>query len=150
MQLTKPRSLREFLKNHSIILWIGLLTGITIILFQAISLLVIYRYLKQDYYLCLVAVFFLTAGILLNSKYRNPANSIISQGSLLDLLSNKETTVLQMVHDGKTNKEIASALFIELSTVKTHINHIYSKISVSNRKEARKKYSELTEKRAIL
>ena len=55
MQLIKAHSVREFLKNHSFILWIGLLTGMTIILFQAISLLVIYRYLKLDFYLCLVA-----------------------------------------------------------------------------------------------
>lgn len=136
----------SLLKNHSIIIWTGLLTGITIILFQVISLLVIYRYLKLDYYLCLVAVFFLTAGILLHSKFGKPVHTAMSDGSLLDLLSRKETIVLQMVHDGKTNKEIASALFIELSTVKTHINHIYAKMSVSNRREARKKYSELTEK----
>ncbi|HMH31540.1 MAG TPA: helix-turn-helix transcriptional regulator [Puia sp.] len=150
MQLIKTYGLKEFIKNHSVIIWIGLLTGTTIILFQAISLLVIYRYLKLDYYLCLVAVFFLTSGILLNSRYRKQVAPVLAQGSLLDLLSNKETIVLQMVAEGKTNKEIAIALFIELSTVKTHVNHIYSKISVSNRKEARKKYSELTEKRLVL
>jgi DNA-binding CsgD family transcriptional regulator len=138
---------REFCKNHSVILWVGLLTGITIILFQAVSLLVIYRYLRLDYFLCLVAVFFLVAGFLLNSRYKIPIENRVN---LLDSLSSKEIIVLRMIAEGKTNKEIAVSLFIELSTVKTHVNHIYSKISVSNRKAARVKFSHLTEKRLIL
>jgi len=53
-----------------------------------------------------------------------------------DLLTQKEKEILQLISEGKSNKEIASDLFIGLSTVKTHINKIYSKIGVSNRKEA--------------
>ena len=53
------------------------------------------------------------------------------------LLTQKEKEILQLICEGKSNKEIASALFVELSTVKTHINKIYSKIGVSNRKEAK-------------
>lgn len=55
---------------------------------------------------------------------------------LLDLLTQKEKEIFQLISAGKSNKEIASTLFIGLSTVKTHINKIYSKIGVSNRKEA--------------
>lgn len=53
-----------------------------------------------------------------------------------DLLTQKEKEILQLISAGKSNKEIASELFIGLSTVKTHINKIYSKIGASNRKEA--------------
>jgi len=53
-----------------------------------------------------------------------------------DLLTQKEKEILQLISEGKSNKEIASALFIGLSTVKTHINKIYSKIGAANRKEA--------------
>lgn len=38
---------------------------------------------------------------------------------------------------GKSNKEIIEKLFIELSTLKTHINKIYKTLEVSSRKEAR-------------
>jgi DNA-binding NarL/FixJ family response regulator len=38
--------------------------------------------------------------------------------------------------EGKTNKEIAQELFVELSTVKTHINNIYRQLNVGTRKEA--------------
>ena len=56
---------------------------------------------------------------------------------LLDeILTQKEKEILLLISQGKSNKEIASALFVELSTVKTHINKIYAKIGASNRKEA--------------
>jgi len=55
---------------------------------------------------------------------------------LEDLLTFKEKEILQLICEGKSNKEIANTLFIGLSTVKTHINKIYSKIGASNRKEA--------------
>ena len=51
-------------------------------------------------------------------------------------LTAKEQEILELIAIGKSNKEIASSLFIELSTVKTHINKIYTKLKVSNRKEA--------------
>ena len=53
-----------------------------------------------------------------------------------DVLTSKELEILQLIAAGKSNKEIASALFIELSTVKTHINKIYTKLKVKSRKDA--------------
>ncbi|WP_422859093.1 response regulator transcription factor [Flagellimonas sp. S174] len=51
------------------------------------------------------------------------------------VLSRQETTVRNLILQGKTNKEIANELFISLSTVKTHITHIYNKLDVANRQE---------------
>jgi DNA-binding CsgD family transcriptional regulator len=51
-------------------------------------------------------------------------------------LSEREKEVLRKIMEGKSNKQIADELFIELSTVKTHINKIYKTLKVSNRKEA--------------
>lgn len=50
-------------------------------------------------------------------------------------LTRKEKEILELMLEDKSNKEIASSLFIELSTVKTHINKIYSKLKVKNRQE---------------
>lgn len=50
-------------------------------------------------------------------------------------LSRQEENVKALILEGKTNKEIAGALFISISTVKTHISNIYSKLDVSNRKD---------------
>lgn len=56
-------------------------------------------------------------------------------------LTSKEKEILKLLYEGKTNKEIARDLFVELSTVKTHINSIYKQINVTNRKEAIQYYS---------
>ena len=48
----------------------------------------------------------------------------------------QEIKILQAIKSGKTNKEIANDLFIEVSTVKSHINKLYAKFDVKNRKEA--------------
>ncbi len=50
-------------------------------------------------------------------------------------LSRQEQNIQNLIVKGKTNKEIANELFISLSTVKTHITNIYSKLQVSNRQE---------------
>ncbi len=58
------------------------------------------------------------------------------QEAALDPLSERELEVLRLAADGLTNAEIAAELFIAPSTVKTHINRIYSKLGVSTRTQA--------------
>lgn len=53
-----------------------------------------------------------------------------------DGLTSKQKEILSHLANGKTNKEIAQELFVELSTIKTHINNIYRQLNVSSRKEA--------------
>jgi len=50
-------------------------------------------------------------------------------------LSRKEHEVIRLILEGKSNKEICSESFIEHSTLKSHINHIYKKLDVKSRKE---------------
>lgn len=58
-------------------------------------------------------------------------------------LTQKEQQILQLLAQGKTNKEIAIELYVELSTVKTHINSIYKQLQLSNRKDAIAYYNAL-------
>jgi DNA-binding NarL/FixJ family response regulator len=51
-------------------------------------------------------------------------------------LSGREIEVLTEVAHGKSNKEIAKALFISEATVKTHLIHIFSKLEVDDRTAA--------------
>ncbi len=50
-------------------------------------------------------------------------------------LSAREMEVLRLLCEGKTNKELARALWISEQTVKTHLAHIYGKLGTSDRTE---------------
>ncbi|AGZ44925.1 response regulator [Actinoplanes friuliensis] len=53
----------------------------------------------------------------------------------VDALTHREEQVLTAVASGRTNSEIAAELFITLSTVKTHITSLMTKIGARNRVE---------------
>jgi LuxR family maltose regulon positive regulatory protein len=60
----------------------------------------------------------------------------VSPRSHVEHLTERELDVLRLVADGFTNTAIASELVIAQSTVKTHINRIYSKLGVTQRTAA--------------
>jgi RNA polymerase sigma factor (sigma-70 family) len=47
-----------------------------------------------------------------------------------DLLTDREREILQLIAEGKTNKEVASMLNISLTTVETHRTHILQKLNL--------------------
>lgn len=51
-------------------------------------------------------------------------------------LSDRETQVLQGIAQGKTYTKIATELFINKETVRTHIRNIYQKLAVNSKAEA--------------
>ena len=55
---------------------------------------------------------------------------------LSEPLSERELEVLALIATGKSNVEIASSLFVSLSTVKTHINNLYRKLEARSRTHA--------------
>jgi DNA-binding CsgD family transcriptional regulator len=56
-------------------------------------------------------------------------------------LTQQEDNVLELILQQKSNKEIATELFVSVSTVKTHINSIYKKLGVSSRNEVKALYA---------
>jgi DNA-binding CsgD family transcriptional regulator len=51
-------------------------------------------------------------------------------------LTQREQDVLRMMASGKSNQEIADALFVSLGTVKVHATHILAKLGVKSRSAA--------------
>ena len=57
-------------------------------------------------------------------------------GSKLDLLSDQEHKVLDLVATGRSNKQIATEMFLSDKTVKNYVSHILAKLGVASRAEA--------------
>ena len=53
-----------------------------------------------------------------------------------EALTRKELEVLARLAEGRSNREIADALFVTPATVKSHLAHIYVKLGVTGRQEA--------------
>lgn len=51
-------------------------------------------------------------------------------------LTLREQSVLELIVQGLTNKEIADELFISLGTTKSHIKEIFGKLNVVNKVQA--------------
>jgi DNA-binding NarL/FixJ family response regulator len=58
------------------------------------------------------------------------------EASAFSALTQQERHVLMLVSEGKTNREIAKALFLGEGTVRNYVSSILSKLGVSNRAEA--------------
>jgi LuxR family maltose regulon positive regulatory protein len=56
--------------------------------------------------------------------------------ALVEPLTERELEVLRLIAAGLSNREIAEELVVAVSTVKTHINHIYRKLDVESRIQA--------------
>ena len=68
--------------------------------------------------------------------FRKPAPKVLEETPL----TTRETEILHLIAKGYSNKEIASQINVEVSTVRTHIEHIYEKLHVHCRTEAAAKY----------
>jgi len=75
--------------------------------------------------------------IIINGIKNSNKDDLNKISKKVDLLTPRQREIFELIIEGKSNKEIMSELFIELSTLKTHINHIYKILEILNRKEAR-------------
>jgi LuxR family maltose regulon positive regulatory protein len=71
-----------------------------------------------------------------NKEFIKKINNIMHKEDENKVLSPREMEVLEALVEGLSNKEVGEKLFISVSTVKTHIINIYSKLGVKNRVEA--------------
>lgn len=69
-------------------------------------------------------------------KVLSSFNSITKSTNVNQLLTKREVEVLELLSKGYLYKEIADKQCIAISTVKSHLNHIYQKLQVQNKTEA--------------
>jgi RNA polymerase sigma factor (sigma-70 family) len=67
-------------------------------------------------------------------------NTVHEGNNNLDMLSNREKEILELLSRGLMYKEIAAELGISQETVRKHVYHIYEKLHVTNRVEAVNRY----------
>jgi LuxR family maltose regulon positive regulatory protein len=73
---------------------------------------------------------------LLTAVREPPAAAAPAAQALVEPLTEREMEVLRLIAGGLSNREIAQELVVAVSTVKSHINHLYGKLDVKNRTQA--------------
>lgn len=110
--------------------------------------LILHKYPIVIFLMVLVALFLVALYIQINNREITSLSNQIKEHSheksedfdaLLVELTIRQKEVYDLIILGKTNKEIMSGLFIEKSTLKSHINQIYKKLNIKNRNQLKSK-----------
>lgn len=75
----------------------------------------------------------LTSNIEGSSRNTVSNKTVLTNDERLDILTNREREIAQLIMQGYTRKEICQQLNISINTLKTHIRHIYKKLDVSSK-----------------
>ncbi|QIA06804.1 helix-turn-helix domain-containing protein [Draconibacterium halophilum] len=88
---------------------------------------------NRNYYPALFGISGLLLGVLsmsfISRLLKKPSKNVLQE------LTIQERNIYTMLQKGKSNKEISDELSISLSTVKSHVNNIFSKLKVKSRRE---------------
>lgn len=137
-------------KNKSVILY-GVFLAVLLFLLKWLELRFIIINHAFEIYAGSIAVLFTALGIWLALKLtrrktiliekevftQKPETFILNEKELVKLnISKRELEVLQLMSEGLSNQEIASALFVSLNTIKTHNARIFEKLEVKRRTQA--------------
>jgi len=126
-----------------IVLKYGLMAGLVIVVFAFLKSEWLYSGLYPDIFVTVLALSFALFGMIfrhymLRTKDKEVMNDqTFVYREKLKQLSKREMEVLELLLTKRANKEIATQLHIELSTLKTHINSIYKKLEIKNRRDLR-------------
>ncbi len=106
-----------------------------------------------DIYIGMIAVFFTVLGVWVANQLIKPKiehvviekEIIVPQSERFTInevelqklkLTRREYEILQLIIKGHSNSDIANNLFLSISTVKTHISNLYTKMNVKRRAQA--------------
>lgn len=127
MFLLKWLELRYIIFDHSFEIYIGIIA----LVFTGLGIWLALKLSKPKV---------IEKEIFINSvKNFSPNTSLINQLEI----SKRELEILILMAQGYSNQEIAEKIFVSLSTVKTHIQNIFSKLDVKRRTQAIEKAKRL-------
>lgn len=114
-----------------------------------------------EIYIAAIAIIFTVLGIWLSKKLTNPKTIVVEKEIIKEIIidttefiqnkkaienlniSKRELEVLSLMSKGMNNQEIADALFVSISTIKTHSSKLFEKLEVSRRTQAVEKAKRL-------
>ena len=142
--------------RHRSILYYGAGIAAVIIILKLLEHRLFRKSISWEIYIGIIAIIFTAIGVWLGLRIVSPRahreiiylpaeeSFVTDQSAIGQLgLSARELQVLEELAKGHSNKEIAEALFISLSTVKTHIANLFLKLDVKSRMQAVKKAREM-------
>ncbi len=111
---------------------------------------------STEVYFGIIALIFTSLGMWIAHNLSRPIVKAVEPGALQQEnvavnekaieasgLSKRELEILHMMATGLSNQEIADTLFISLSTVKSHVTSIFTKLEVVRRTQAIEKAKSL-------
>lgn len=99
--------------------------------------------ITSDYAVTLINEIEKRESYLSNDKDCHQEDQPADHAPLIESLTPREVEVLKLISKGYTNKQISESLSLAASTVKSHLNNLYSKLNVKRRTEALIKSKEL-------
>lgn len=118
----------------------GLALAAGVFLLQWLEVQYAIRLFTTEIYIVILALVFAGIGVWFGRQTGDrsrPASFERNEKVIKTLgLTPKEVEVLALLAEGGSNSDIATALFVSPSTVKTHLIHIYQKLEVGRRTEA--------------
>lgn len=150
----------NFLKKYKTILIYGISLALLIVFLRLIEYELIILNNSFQFYAGSIALLFTILGIWLATKLikRKTRIEVIEKKVFINQtqpfvinekalakteISTRELEVLQLMAKGLSNQEIANALFVSVSTVKTHISNLFFKLEASRRTQAVEKAKNL-------
>ena len=94
-----------------------------------------HKRLARDALLRALAIFEELPAPLWADRARGELRRISGRRTAAEELSESEQRIAALAADGRSNKEIAAALYLSVRTVETHLSHIYRKLGVRSRTE---------------
>lgn len=128
-----------------IIIGFGLMILCLLILFKIAEVNFTKGNVRLEVVVAIAAIIFFFAGLYFNHRNNNRPTAAVPQADQLPPdyeqikktgLSQREHEVLVKMAAGYSNQEIADALFLSESTIKTHVSNILFKLDVKRRTQA--------------